>query len=304
MVPVTSTLAPPEPAIAPRPSVTPHRPSLAGRLRADLRGMYIIWYRDVLRYVRDRIRIVTALGQPILYLFIFGTGLSSAFALGRGGSPSASVTYVTFMFPGVLAMTVIFTAIFSAMSIVWDREFGFLREILVAPISRPAVAIGKALGGSTVACFQGGIVLLLGPFVGVPLTPGLLLQVVPLLFLLSFCLSCVGIAIASRMKTMEGFQVLMNFFLMPMIFLSGAFFPVNGLPGWLMVLTRVDPAAYGVDPIRRAVLLATGADQAAVDALSLTLFGGTVPVLVEVLVLAGCSALALMIAVRWFARQE
>jgi ABC-2 type transport system permease protein len=279
-------------------------PGFARRLRADLRGAYIIWYRDILRYVRDRARIVAALGQPVLYLFIFGTGLSSAFALGQGGAAGGNLSYRTFMFPGVLAMTVIFTSIMSAMSIVWDREFGFLREILVAPVSRPVVAIGKALGGSTVACFQASIVLVLGIFIGVPLTPGLLLTVIPLLFLLAFCLSCVGIAIASRMKTMEGFQVMMNFFLMPMLFLSGAFFPVNNLPGWLAVLTRIDPATYGVDAIRRAVLQAAGVDPGTVQALSLTLFGQTVPIAFEALVLVGCSLVALTLAVRWFSAQE
>ena len=274
------------------------------RLRADLRGAYIVWYRDVLRYWRDRTRIVAALGQPLLYLFVFGTGLSTAFAVGRGPGDAAGVDYQRFMFPGVLAMTVIFTAVFSAMSIVWDREFGFLREVLVAPMSRTAVAVGKALGGSTVACFQGGIVLLLGPLVGVPLTPTLLIVVVPLLFLLAFCLSCIGIAIASRMKTMEGFQVLMNFFLMPLIFMSGAFFPLNDLPPWLGVLTRLDPAAYGVDPIRRAVLLASGTDPATVRSLGLTLFGEPVSTGAAVLVLAACSAFALALAVRWFSAQE
>ncbi len=272
------------------------------RLRANLRGVYIVWYRDVLRYVRDRTRIVAALGQPVLYLFIFGTGLSSAFTVGRGAG--AEIDYVRFMFPGVLAMTVIFTATFSAMSIVWDREFGFLREILVAPMSRPAVAIGKALGGSSVASFQAGIVLLLGPLVGIPLSPGLLVAVVPLLFLLAFCLSCVGIAIASRMRTMEGFQVVMNFFLMPMLFLSGAFYPLNGLPGWLAVLTRLDPAAYGVDPIRRVVLLASGVEPATVSALALTLFGEVVPIGLDVLILGTCSLVALALAVRLFAAQE
>ncbi len=299
--------------LTPRPTMPPPAPSGAAitpnvsfgrRLRADLRGLYIIWYRDVLRYLRDRTRIVAALGQPVLYLFIFGTGLSASFVLGRGGGPGSDLSYRTFMFPGVLAMTVIFTSVMSAMSIVWDREFGFLREILVAPISRPVVAIGKALGGSTVACFQASIVLLLGVFIAVPLTPTLLLTVIPLLFLLAFCLSCVGIAIASRMRTMEGFQVMMNFFLMPMLFLSGAFFPVNNLPGWLAVLTRIDPAAYGVDPIRRAVLEAAGADPETVRALSLSLFDRPVPTAVEALVLVACSAVALALAVRWFAAQE
>ncbi len=274
------------------------------RLRADLRGAYIVWYRDVVRYWRDRTRILAALGQPVLYLFIFGTGLSSAFAVGRGTGVGAEVDYVRFMFPGVLAMTVVFTATFSAMSIVWDREFGFLREILVAPMSRTAVAVGKALGGSTVACFQAGIVLLLAPLVGIPLTLGLVVTVVPLLFLLAFCLSCVGIALASRMRTMEGFQVMMNFFLMPLLFLSGAFFPLNGLPTWLTVLTRLDPAAYGVDPIRRVVLLEAGVDPETVAALGLTLFGEPVPIGVELLILGTFSLVALAVAVRMFSLQE
>jgi ABC-2 type transport system permease protein len=278
--------------------------SLGDRLKADLRGAYIIWYRDVLRYVRDRTRIVAALGQPVLYLFIFGTGLSASFAIGRGAGPGTDLDYRTFVFPGVLAMTVIFTSVMSAMSIVWDREFGFLREILVAPISRPVVAIGKALGGSTVACLQACIVLVLGVLIGVPLTPSLLITVVPLLFLLAFCLSCVGIAIASRMQTMEGFQVMMNFFLMPLLFLSGAFFPVNNLPGWLSLLNRLDPAAYGVDAIRRAVLEAAGVHPATIEALSLSVSGQTVPIWAEALVLVGCSAIALTLAVRWFAAQE
>ena len=172
------------------------------RLRADLRGAYIVWYRDVLRYWRDRTRIVAALAQPVLYLLIFWAGLSSAFAVGRGAGGDVGVDYQLFMFPGVLAMTVIFTATFSAMSIVWDREFGFLREVLVAPMSRTAVAVGKALGGSTVACFQAGIVRLLAPLVGVTLTPTLVLTSAPLLFTLAFCLTSLGIGIASRMKTM------------------------------------------------------------------------------------------------------
>ncbi|HYU20577.1 MAG TPA: ABC transporter permease [Chloroflexota bacterium] len=274
------------------------------RVRANLRGAYIVWYRDVLRYWRDRTRIAAALGQPVLYLFIFGTGLSSAFAVGRGAGGGAGLDYVRFMFPGVLAMTVIFTSIFSAMSIVWDREFGFLREILVAPMSRTAVAFGKALGGSTVACFQASIVLLLAPLVGIPLTPSLVLTVLPLLFLMAFCLSCVGIAIASKMRTMEAFQVVMNFFLMPLLFLSGAFFPLTGLPVWLEVLTRIDPAAYGVDPIRRAVLEAAGVDPAVVRAVGLTLFGETVSTGTEVVILGAFALLALTLAVRWFSAQE
>src|SRR5919202_947299 len=225
------------------------------RLLADLRGVYIIWYRDLLRWWRDRQRILPSVFQPILYLFVFGVGLGSAITGGRGGDASGlGVSYTTFMYPGVLAMSVLFTSIFSAMSIVWDREFGFLKEIQVAPISRPAVAVGKALGGSTIAMLQASLLLVVSPLVGVQLTPLLVLQILGLLFLLAFALSSFGVAIASRLRSMEGFQVVMNFVMMPILFLSGAFFPLSGPPGWLTVLTRLDPAAYAVDALRRVVL--------------------------------------------------
>jgi ABC-2 type transport system permease protein len=136
-------------------------------LNSSLRGVYIIWYRDVLRFVRDRPRIIAAMAQPTLYLLIFGSGVSSA----MGGPTASGADYLQFLFPGVVGMTVLFTSVFTAMSIVWDREFGFLKEVLVAPVSRTAVAIGKALGGSTQAVLQGSIVLLLAPLAGVRSAP-------------------------------------------------------------------------------------------------------------------------------------
>jgi ABC-2 type transport system permease protein len=176
-------------------------------LIADARGVYIIWYRDLLRWWRDRQRILPSLVQPILYLFVFGVGLGSAIGGGANGAAGGGATanalgvsYTTFMYPGVLAMSVLFTAIFSAMSIVWDREFGFLKEIQVAPLRRASVAIGKALGGSSVAMIQASLLLLISPFVGVALTPVLVLQILGLMFLLAFALSAMGVAIASRMK--------------------------------------------------------------------------------------------------------
>jgi ABC-2 type transport system permease protein len=276
------------------------------RLVADLRGVYIIWYRDLLRWWRDRQRILPSAVQPILYLFVFGVGLGSAISGGRGSGASAlGVSYTTFMYPGVLAMSVLFTSMFSAMSIVWDREFGFLKEIQVAPISRAAVAVGKALGGSTVAMLQASLLLLVSPLVGVALDPLLVVQIVGLLFLLAFALSAFGVAIASRMRSMEGFQVVMNFVLMPILFLSGAFFPLNGLPSWLAALTRLDPAAYAVDALRRVVLTSAGVHSDVASSLAFTgPSGEALPVLLEVLVLALFSLPALALAVRWFGAQE
>jgi ABC-2 type transport system permease protein len=277
-------------------------------LVADARGIYIIWYRDLLRWWRDRQRILPSFFQPILYLFVFGVGLGSALggAAGAGtGASALGVGYTTFMYPGVLAMSVLFTAIFSSMSIVWDREFGFLKEIQVAPIRRSAVAIGKALGGSSVAMLQASLLLVVAPFVGVGLSPLLVLEILGLLFLLAFALAAFGVAIASRMRSMEGFQVVTTFIMMPILFLSGAFFPLRGLPLWLTALTRLDPAAYAVDALRRVVLISAGVPEAAASAFGINgPSGDPLPIAVEVLILALLSVPALIAAVRWFGQTD
>jgi len=270
-----------------------------------LRAIYIIWYRDVLRYWRDRTRLVASLAQPLLFLLVFGTGLSSALSGaggGIGGAAGAAVglTYTQFIFPGIIGMSVLFSAIFGAMSIVWDREFGFLKEVLVAPIDRSAVAIGKSLGGATQAMVQGLILLILAPVIGVKLTLGSVVALVPLVFVLALALSAMGVAIASRMKTMQGFQVVMNFLMMPMFFLSGSLFPLAGLPVWMTVLTRLDPAAYGMDPLRRVVLGGAGVPSFVLDRMGLTVFDNVLPIVVEALILLGFGVVMLAIAVRNF----
>jgi ABC-2 type transport system permease protein len=256
--------------------------------RATLRAIYIIWYRDVLRYSRDRMRLLASLAQPLLFLLIFGTGLSASLrGLGGGLGGASSINYVQFIYPGIIGMAVLFTSIFSAMSIVWDREFGFLKEVLVAPIDRSAIAIGKALGGSTQAMVQGVILLILAPIVGVTLTPLAVLELIPLIFVLAFALTTLGVVLAAGMKSMQGFQAVMNFLMMPIFFLSGALFPLSNLPWWMTGLTRIDPAAYGIDPIRRVILGASGIPTAVTDRLALTVGGQTLPLLTEVgLVLA------------------
>jgi ABC-2 type transport system permease protein len=273
----------------------------------EARGAYIIWYRDLLRWWRDRSRILPSLVQPLLYLFVFGLGLGSAIGSAAGGrfGTLPGTGYMTFMYPGVLAMSVLFTAIFGSMSIMWDREFGFLKEIQVAPISRASVAVGKALGGSTVAMLQASLLLLVAPLVGVTLSVSMVLAVLALMFLLAFALSGLGVAIASRMRSMEGFQVVINFVLMPILFLSGAFFPLQGLPPWLEALTRLDPAAYAVDALRRVILTTSGVPAEAVNALAMTMPGGGVmPIALEVVLLALFSVVMLTLAVRWFGQTE
>jgi ABC-2 type transport system permease protein len=265
-----------------------------------LQAIYAIWYRDVLRFWRDRARLAVSLVQPVLYLLVFGVGLSSAL---RGLPPG--VTYVQYMYPGVIGMAVLFTATFSAMSVVWDRELGFLREILVAPIDRSAVVIGKALGGTTQAMVQGIIILALAPLAGVELTVAGVLELVPLLFVLAFALTCLGLAVASRLKSMQGFQMVMNLLMMPMFFLSGAMFPLRGLPAWLAVLTRFDPVAYGMAPIRLAVLRGAGVPAAVLDRFTgITIAGTPVPPLGDVLILLAAGAVCLGIAIRAMRRPD
>src|SRR5947208_2852988 len=233
-----------ETAIGP---VAAAQPAPVDTRAASLRAIYIIWYRDILRYWRDRWRLVASLAQPLLFLVVFGSGLSSSLggAFGRG----SGISYIQFMYPGIIGMSVLFTAMFGAMSIVWDREFGFLKEVLVAPISRAAVAVGKTLGGATQASIQGVIMLALAPVVGVRLTVVNVLELIPMIFVLAFALSAVGVALGARMRSLQGFQMVMNFLMMPLFFLSGALFPLSAnLPAWMTVLTRLDPAAYGVDP--------------------------------------------------------
>jgi ABC-2 type transport system permease protein len=219
-----------------------------GRIRDDLRAVGVVWRRELIRFGRNRLRILTALAQPVVFLFILGTGLSSIVPAEPGG-----FNYRTFMFPGVVAMTVLFTAIFSAVSIVWDREFGFLREMLVAPVRRSAIIVGKSLGGATVATLQGAIMLALMGLVRIPYSPSLILILLAEMALLAMALTAFGLMLAARIGQVESFQVVMQFFVLPMFFLSGAVFPLTALPSWLAVLTRIDPMTYGVDPLRRAV---------------------------------------------------
>jgi len=218
-------------------------------LGRDLRAVSIVWRRELLRFQADRLRIVSSLIQPVLFLLVLGTGLSRL--AGRGLPPGLS--FNTFIYPGVLCMSVLFTSLFSAGSIVWDREFGFLREMLVAPVSRSALVIGKCLGGATVATIQGLVILALAGLVHVPYNPMLFLTVIGELLLLSFTLTAFGVAVAARITQMQAFMALNQMLVMPLFFLSGALYPLNGLPRWLAIVTRFDPLSYIVDPMRHAV---------------------------------------------------
>ena len=271
-------------------------------LRQDLRAINIVWRREIIRFKTDRLRAVTSLVQPVLFLFVLGTGLSS---LASAGMP-AGVRFQTFIYPGVLSMSVLFTAIFSAASIVWDREFGFLREMLVAPVSRSAIVIGKCLGGATVATFQGIIILALAGLAHVPYNPILILTVIGELLLLSFTLTAFGVMMAARIKQMQAFMALTQMLLMPLFFLSGALYPLRALPGWLTVLTRLDPLTYAVYPMREAVFSHLGISPATSAALSpaVTWFGWAVPVGLSIAIVAVMGAALLGMAIAEFQRTE
>jgi ABC-2 type transport system permease protein len=262
--------------------------------RNDLRAVKIVWQRELLRFFRDKTRIVTALLQPLLYLFVLGTGMSSIVEGGHGGLR-------VFLFPGVLVMAVLFTSFFSAGSLVWDREFGFMREMLVAPVRRGAILLGKCLGGATAGTLQGLIVLGFGGLAGIRYTPALVLTLVGELLLIAFAVTALGLFLAVRMRGLQSFMALVQMLLMPLFFLSGALFPMSGLPGWLTLLTRLDPLTYAVDPLRRAVLAHAGGDLAAL-APGVTWFGWTVPVLLELTLVALFAAVALAGAVARFGR--
>jgi ABC-2 type transport system permease protein len=269
--------------------------------RADLRAIKVVWQRELLRFCADRARMVASLIQPLLFLLVLGTGLSS---LANGGTGGLDLS--TFMFPGVLAMSVMFTALFSAGSIVWDREFGFLREMLVAPVSRSAIVAGKCLGGATVAGAQGLVILCLAGVVGVPYSPVLLLVLVAELLLLSFTLTAFGVMMAARIKTMQSFMALAQMAVMPLFFLSGALFPLSNIPTWLSVLTRLNPLTYAVEPMRRVVFNHLDMTPAARHALDpgITLWGWQVPPLLDLGLVAAMGLAFLAVAIVEFQRSE
>ena len=267
----------------------------------DVRAIKIVVQRDLIRTYQDKTRFVSALIQPVLFLFVLGAGLSSL-----TGATTGPIDLRTFMFPGILATSTLFTAMFSAMSIVWDREFGFLREMLVAPVRRSSIILGKAIGGATIATLQGVIVLLLGLVVGVPYTFGLVLTLLAEVFLLSFTLTAFGLAIVARITQVQTVMGLMQMLLLPLSFLSGAMYPLSNLPTWLSIATRLNPLTYAVHPVRSAVfahLELPASVQARLNP-PLTWFGWEVPTGLQLLLVASIGLVLLLVAVRQFQKVE
>lgn len=213
-----------------------------------MRTIYILWIRQLKRFIRKKASIVGALGQPIIFLFAFGFGLSPVYAAAGGGD------YIQFIAPGIIAMTVLFTAVFTGIEIIWDKQFGFLKETFVAPVSRMEILIGKSLGGATVAAIQGLLVFGITFVAGYRVHDIALLPVAALfLVVIAFLFSALGTTIAARLDDMQSFPLIFNFIIQPLFFLSGALFPIKNLPVVLDVVTKINPLTYGVDGLRYAL---------------------------------------------------
>jgi ABC-2 type transport system permease protein len=257
-------------------------PEVRSDMSHQLRATWVVTRRELLRFKQDRARMVTMLLQPLLFIFVMGTGLGSI--VDTGGS----LSFRTFLFPGVLATSVLFTAAFAGISLVWDREFGFLREMMVAPISRGSIIWGKCLGGAVVATGQSLILLALLGTVGIPYSPALILGLIGCLFLGSLLLTALGVLMSTRIKTIQAAMPVSQLLIMPMMFLSGSLFPIAGLPGWLAVLTRLNPLTYVVQPMRHFTLehlSLTAAEQQRLLPV-ITWFGWPVPIAAQLLAVA------------------
>lgn len=272
-----------------------------GGLAHEIRAALTVWQREMIRFSRDPARVIASLVQPMLFLFVLGSGLGSLIQAGSGG-----VDFKTFLFPGVLSMSVLFTAAFSGISMVWDREFGFLREMLVAPVSTTAIMTGKCLGGATVATLQSIVVLLLAGLVGVPYDPLMMLEMLVFLFLMSFMITALGLLLASRVKQVQSAMPLVQLTITPLMFLSGALFPLSRLPDWLWWVTHLNPMTYAVEPVRAAVFDRLGLSLTARAVLDPGIMWGTwqVPVWMQGLIVVASALLLLALAVRLFARTE
>jgi ABC-2 type transport system permease protein len=269
-------------------------------LRHELRAISMVWRREMIRFGRDRARMFAMLLQPLLFLFVMGTGLSSV--VDTGGS----FDFRTFLYPGVLAMSVLFTAAFSGISLVWDREFGFLREMLVAPVSTSAILVGKCLGGATAATLQSVVLLLLAGVVGVPYSLPLFAMFMLCLFLGALMLTSMGVLMSVRVKQIQAAMPMSQLIIMPMMFLSGALFPLANLPGWLAVATKLNPLTYAVQPMRSAVFDELGVTAAVRNRLdpAITWFGWDVPILVQLGVVVVVTLALLVAATALFDRTD
>ncbi|WP_112182363.1 ABC transporter permease [Paraliobacillus zengyii] len=274
-----------------------------------MEGILAIWQRDVIKFFRDKAQLIGSFAMPFMFLILFGSGMSGALSSmleGNASGPLADFDFVEFMFPGIIGMTVFNTAIFSSLSVVQDKEFGYMREILVSPMSRVTIAIGKVLGGSTVAVFQGLMMLLFVPFIGVSITLSMVLQLIPVMFLVAFAISSIGLLIASSLKTSQGFQMVVQILIFPMLFLSGALFPLSGMPGWMDFIVKINPLTYSVDMFKKIILEPEKMEPALREAmgLDLTVFNHVITFSQEIIVVSIISIVFIVLATFKFSKSE
>jgi ABC-2 type transport system permease protein len=216
---------------------------------SETRALYTLWLREIKRFLRDRVRIIISFVQPLLWLVVFAAGFGARLLI-------PGIGYQQYLFPGIIGQTLLFTAMFMGISVIWDREFGFMKEILVSPVSRFTIFMGKMLGDSTAAMLQGVIVFVFGFILGIPFNPFTLAAALPVMLLLTFGLVSVGLILASFMGSLENFGAIQTFINLPLFFLSGALFPItgSGTPQWLQFASAFDPLTYGVDALRTVIL--------------------------------------------------
>jgi len=253
----------------------------------QVRPIYVICLREFKKFFREKSRLFGTLARPLLWLFVVGNGMSSLIR------PHIGFSYLQFIFPGMIGMTILFSSIFSSISIVWDREFGFMKEMLVAPISRLSIVVGKAISGTLISLAQAIIILLLTPFLGLHLTLTQFLEVVVVSTLVSFCITSLGILIAARLTSFDGFNIIMNFLVMPMLFLSGAMYPVTSMPSALHFLTLINPLTYGIDALKHVLLHD-----------STPPLGQEFPFSLDLFVVSSLSAIMLALAALSFSKKE
>jgi ABC-2 type transport system permease protein len=253
----------------------------------QLRPIYVICMREFIKFFREKSRLLGTLARPVLWLFVVGNGMGSLIR------PRGGFSYLQFIFPGMIGMTILFSSIFSSISIVWDREFGFMKEMLVAPISRLSIVIGKTLSGTLISVAQAVIILVFIPVLGIHLTIMQFFEVVAVSVLVSFCITSLGILIAARLTSFDGFNIIMNFLVMPMLFLSGAMYPVTSMPPALRHLTLINPLTYGIDALKH-ILLRNGTPP----------LGPEFPLLLDLFIVAVISVVMLTFAALSFRKKE
>jgi ABC-2 type transport system permease protein len=244
--------------------------------------IYILWLRQLKKYSRSTPRIIGSLGQPVLFLLVFGFGFGSIFQKAGGGN------YIQFLVPGIVAMAVVFTAIFGGIELIWDRQFGFLKETMVAPVSRFNIMLGRTMGGATVSVIQGIAVLIISFLVGFKMqNPFMIFPALVFMFLTAFFFTALGTSIASKLHDMQAFPIIMNFLVMPLFFLSGSIFPLTTAPKALQIIGKLDPLSYGIDGLRYAFIGVS-----------------TLNPWIDLIVLAGFSIIVLLIGKQLFEKME